>query len=129
MKQAHPDADILVHPESPAAVIEQADVVGSTSVLLKATTERSAHKFIVATDRGIFYQMQKASPHKTFLEAPTAGHGATCRSCAQCPWMAMNSLELVEKALRTGSPEIIIDRDIAEQAARSLNQMLHFKSR
>ena len=91
LKQVYPDAAVLVHPESPDSVVQVADVVGSTSQLLKSSYELPNQTFIVATDRGIFYKMQQASPDKQFLEAPTAGSGATCKSCAHCPWMAMNS--------------------------------------
>src|SRR5690606_20330333 len=93
LKKAWPDAAVLVHPESPASVVEIADVVGSTSQLIKAACDLPNQTLIVATDRGIFYKMQQLAPHKTFIEAPTAGSGATCRSCAHCPWMAMNGLE------------------------------------
>ncbi|UCE89197.1 MAG: quinolinate synthase NadA, partial [Pseudomonadota bacterium] len=92
LRSQHPDAAVLVHPESPTAVIELADVVGSTTQLIQAAHDLPNPTFIVATDRGIFYKMQQAAPHKTFLEAPTAGAGATCVSCAHCPWMAMNDL-------------------------------------
>jgi len=90
LRQEHPDAKVLVHPESPASVVEQADVVGSTSQILNAAKSMDAETFIVATDKGIFHKMQQI-PGKTFIEAPTAGNGATCKSCAQCPWMAMSS--------------------------------------
>ena len=94
LKQVHPEAAVLVHPESPAAVIELADRVGSTTQIIRAAQELPNQTFIVATDQGIFYKLQQAAPDKTFIIAPTAGNGATCRSCANCPWMAMNDLEL-----------------------------------
>ncbi|MCB1699137.1 MAG: quinolinate synthase NadA, partial [Halioglobus sp.] len=90
LKQVHPDAAVLVHPESPASVVELADVVGSTSQLIKAAQTMPNEKFIVATDNGIFHKMRSMAPGKVFIEAPTAGNGATCRSCAHCPWMGMN---------------------------------------
>jgi quinolinate synthase len=92
LKAAYPGSAVLVHPESPSSVVEMADVVGSTSQLIKAAQEMDNQTFIVATDKGIFYKMQQLAPHKTFVEAPTAGSGAACRSCAHCPWMAMNGL-------------------------------------
>lgn len=127
MKGLHPDAAILVHPESPADVIELADAVGSTSQLIKAAQEMPNPKFIVATDRGIFYKMQQLCPEKEFFEAPTAGEGATCRSCAHCPWMAMNGLKEIEDALidPTGK-EVFIDMNLRDGALRSLNRMLDF---
>lgn len=127
LKKLHPDAAILVHPESPESVTAIADVVGSTSQLLKATQELPNKKFIVATDKGIFYKMQQASPNKIFLEAPTAGNGATCRSCANCPWMAMNNLELIHQSLTTGSNEILVAPELIEKALIPLEKMLNFK--
>lgn len=126
MKALYPDAAVLVHPESPEAVIELADVVGSTSQLIKATQEMDCQSFIVATDKGIFYKMRQLSPNKTFIEAPTAGEGASCRSCASCPWMAMNTLEALLHSLRTGSNEIIVDPAIVPKAVRPLQRMLDF---
>lgn len=127
LKAIYPDAAILVHPESPEAVVEIADVVGSTSQLLKATKELPNDTFIVATDRGIFYKMKQASPDKRFVEAPTAGSGATCRSCAHCPWMALNSLELLRNALRDGTDEIFVDESVRVKALKPLQRMLDFK--
>ena len=126
LKQQHPDAIVLVHPESPAAVAGLADVVGSTTTIIKATREMSARKFIVATDRGIFYKMQQAAPDKQFIEAPTAGKSATCKSCAHCPWMAMNNLHKLAAALGFGLNEIHIDRQIIERAKRPIQRLLDF---
>lgn len=127
LKAIYPDAAILVHPESPESVVEIADVVGSTSQLLKASKEMANDTFIVATDRGIFYKMKQASPNKRFVEAPTAGSGATCRSCAHCPWMALNSLELLRNALRDGTDEIFVDDEVRVKALKPLQRMLDFK--
>ncbi|NLD13680.1 MAG: quinolinate synthase NadA [Gammaproteobacteria bacterium] len=124
----YPDAAVLVHPESPEAVVELADVVGSTSQLLKATQTMDRDTFIVATDKGIFYKMQQASPHKTFIEAPTAGEGASCRSCASCPWMAMNTLEATLHSLQTGANEIQVDAALVPKAVKPLQRMLDFTS-
>ena len=87
LKKIHPDAGILVHPESPSEVIAMADAVGSTSHLIKASQELDFEKFIVATDKSIFYKMMQLSPNKEFFEAPTGGVGSSCKSCAHCPWM------------------------------------------
>ncbi len=127
MQAVYPEAAILAHPESPESVLELADVVGSTTQLLKASRERPEQQFIVATDRGIFYKMQQSSPHKTFIEAPTAGNGATCRSCAHCPWMAMNQLDALEHSLRTGDNEITVDPGLREAALVPLKRMLSFR--
>lgn len=128
LKEEHPDAAVLVHPESPASVIEMADAVGSTTQLIKAAQTLPHQKLIVATDRGIFYKMQQACPDKVMLEAPTGGDGATCRSCAHCPWMAMNGLEAIYSAL-TDAPEaheIHVAEDVRLKALIPLNRMLDF---
>ena len=126
MRRVYPDAGILVHPESPAAVAAMADCVGSTSQILKAASDLPHDTFIVATDRGLFHKMRKANPQKRFIEAPTAGDGATCRSCAHCPWMAMNELRELRDALRDGSNEILVDAETAERAMLPLQRMLDF---
>jgi len=126
MKVLYPQAAVLAHPESPTAVLELADVVGSTTQLIKATQELPNEQFIVATDRGIFYKMQQLSPHKSFIEAPTAGEGAACRSCANCPWMAMNTLEALLLGLQNGDNEVIVDPAIIPKAVRPLQRMLDF---
>ena len=126
MKALYPDAAILVHPESPESVIALADAVGSTSQLIKAAQTLPHPRMIVATDRGIFYKMQQAAPDKILIEAPTAGEGATCRSCAHCPWMAMNGLDNLLHVLRTGDQEIHIDPALALRAKLPLDRMLNF---
>ena len=126
MKALYPDAAILVHPESPTSVIELADAVGSTSQLIAAAQRLPNKTFIVATDRGIFYKMQQLCPDKVFVEAPTAGNGAACRSCAHCPWMAMNTLERTLQCLREGSNEIFVEPSVIPQAVRPLKRMLDF---
>ena len=128
LKQQHPDAAVLVHPESPEAVIAIADAVGSTSQLIKAAQQLPQQTLIVATDRGIFYKMQQACPDKVMLEAPTGGDGATCRSCAHCPWMAMNGLVAIHAALQesAGEHEILVDEAIRQKALIPLDRMLAF---
>ncbi len=127
LKQTHPDAAVLVHPESPESVVALADVVGSTSQLIKAAQTLPNRVFIVATDQGIFYKMQQLCPDKTFYIAPTAGSGATCRSCANCPWMAMNALDNMAATLESGANEIFVDKALGERAMVPLNRMLNFK--
>ncbi len=125
LRALHPDAKVLVHPESPPSVIAQADVVSSTSGLIKAVKTLPAQKFIVATDKGIFYKMQQAAPDKILLEAPTAGDSATCRSCAHCPWMAMNGLRKLAAALRDGrNHEVQIAAEIARRAVLPITRLL-----
>lgn len=126
LKANHPEAAVLVHPESPQAVIALADVVGSTTAMIKAAQSLPNRTFIVATDNGILHKMRKAAPGKLFIEAPTAGVGATCKSCAHCPWMAMNDLEKVAHVLETGANEIRIDETIRRKAVVSINRMLEF---
>lgn len=126
LKKVYPNAAILVHPESPQSMVEMADVVGSTTQLIKASQTMPNDTFIVATDNGIFYKMRQLSPEKTFIEAPTAGSGATCRSCAHCPWMAMNDLESIYHSLRTGANEVLVDPALAKKALIPLERMLNF---
>ena len=128
LKAVYPDAAVLVHPESPQAVIAIADVVGSTSQLIHASNTLPNQQFIVATDEGIFYKMKQLAPNKEFLIAPTAGSGATCRSCANCPWMAMNNLELIIHALEEGTDEVHIDPALGLKAMKPLQRMLDFKA-
>jgi quinolinate synthase len=128
LKRIYPDAAVLVHPESPQSMVELADAVGSTTQLITASQTLSNDTFIVATDNGIFYKMQQLSPNKTFIEAPTAGSGATCRSCAHCPWMAMNGLENIYQALLTGDNEVFVEASLSEAALKPLRRMLDFKS-
>ncbi len=127
LKALYPQAAVLVHPESPEPVVALADVVGSTSQLIKAAQELPNQEFIVATDQGIFYKMQQLCPDKTFHVAPTAGSGATCRSCANCPWMAMNALENLASVFERDDNEIHVDPELARKAMIPLQRMLDFR--
>ena len=126
LKKVYPEAAVLVHPESPAAVVELADRVGSTSQIIRAAVEMDNRQFIVATDQGIFYKLQQQAPDKEFIIAPTAGNGAACRSCANCPWMAMNDLESLAGAFDRDDNEIFVDPAVGEQAMVPLRRMLDF---
>ncbi|MFL0805767.1 MAG: quinolinate synthase NadA [Oceanobacter sp.] len=126
LKLVYPDAAVLVHPESPQSVVEMADAVGSTSQLIQAAIDLPNPALIVATDKAIFYKMQQAVPDKLLIEAPTAGNGATCRSCAHCPWMAMNGLRNIRDVLQQGNQEIFVDEALRQGAVRSLQRMLDF---
>jgi len=126
LKQVYPAAAVLVHPESPASVLDLADRVGSTSQIIKAACEMDNAQFIVGTDQGIFYKLQQQAPQKEFIIAPTAGNGATCRSCAHCPWMAMNDLESLAAVFSRDDNEIFVDPAIGEQAMIPLRRMLDF---
>ncbi|MFZ9034526.1 MAG: quinolinate synthase NadA [Francisellaceae bacterium] len=128
LKAALPDAAVLVHPESPKEVVDMADVVGSTSQLLKASKELPHKYFIVATESGILYKMRQASPDKQFIEAPTGGHAAECKSCAICPWMKLNGLKNLAAVLQNENNEIKVDKTIRSQALMPLNRMVEFQN-
>ncbi|MGD8416363.1 MAG: quinolinate synthase NadA [Pseudomonadales bacterium] len=131
LKAIYPEAGVLVHPESPAAVIDIADAVGSTSQILKAAETLPHETFIVATDRGLFHKLRQRNPDKRFIEAPTAGEGAMCRSCAHCPWMAMNELTALAELLKSDTlferNEVLVDPEIGRRAMIPLERMLAFK--
>lgn len=126
LQKLHPDAAVLVHPESTESVVAQADVVGSTTALIQAVATMSNKEFIVATDASIFNKMRQVAPDKILMEAPTAGEGATCQSCANCPWMGMNSLQNLAEVLEHGTNEIQISKDLAEKAKIPIMRMLDF---
>ena len=126
LKAEHPHAKVLAHPESPAAILALADAVGSTSGILKAARELDASTFIVATDNGLMHKLRTLNPHKTFLEAPTAGNSATCKSCAHCPWMAMNSLQGLAAVLESGGNTIEVDAALGLRARLPIDRMLAF---
>lgn len=126
LREQHPEAMILVHPESPKSVVDKAHVVGSTSALIKAVVEGQAHEYIVATDNGILHRMRQLAPGKVLIEAPTAGNSATCKSCAHCPWMAMNGLQGVVDCLEQGLGEIQVEEPVRTQAKACIDRMLDF---
>ncbi len=129
LREQHPDAQILVHPESPKSVVDIAHVVGSTSALIKAVVEGKAREYIVATDNGILHRMRQLAPDKILIEAPTAGNSATCKSCAHCPWMAMNGLRGVIACLEQGQGEIRLDEPTRLKALGCIERMLDFTAR
>lgn len=133
LRKVYPEAGILVHPESPGSVIASADVVGSTKAIVDAAAQMPNEVFIVATDRGIFHKLRQQNPGKTFIEAPTAGDGATCRSCAHCPWMAMNELRALDRVLSDAEYrskcEIHVDPELGQRAKLPLDRMLAFQAR
>jgi len=128
VRKLHPDAAVLVHPESPESVIQQADLVGSTTALINGVASLPNKTFIIATDKRIFNKMKQIAPSKTLIEAPTEGEGATCQSCARCPWMGMNSLQNLEQVLESGANEIYISPELARKAARPIKRMLDFSA-
>ena len=126
IRKVYPDAAILAHPESPGSVLEMADVIGSTTQIINAAKSLPNTQFIVATDSGIFHKLQQVAPDKEFIIAPTAGEDATCRSCARCPWVAMNALENTFESLLTRSNEVLVDKALGEKAMLPLQRMLDF---
>jgi quinolinate synthase len=126
LKKLHPEAAVLVHPESPQSVVDLADVVGSTTALIDAVKNRSETTFIIATDNGIFHKMHEVAPNKKLIEAPTMGESADCESCAHCKWMAMNTLENCLSTLQTGNNEIFINTDIRKKAKNAIQKLLDF---
>ena len=127
LKELYPESDILVHPESPRSIIQLADVVGSTTQLIEASEKSNKKYIIVATEKGIFYQMKKLSPDKIFMEAPTEGEGATCKSCGRCPWMNMNSLDKILNVFNSNTNEIKLSHDTILKAKKSIDRMISFR--
>lgn len=128
LKRVHPDAAVLAHPECSTQVLERADTIGSTSALFNAVTTRREKTFIIATDRAMIYSMQRAAPDKVLIPAPTQGAGASCRSCAHCPWMALNSIDQFIEGDVIG--EVIeLSDDIIERASVSMGRMIEFSQR
>jgi quinolinate synthase len=126
LRARHPNAQVLVHPESPQSVVDQADVVGSTSAMIKAVVDGSATEYIIATDKGILHRMRQLAPNKVLIEAPTAGNSATCKSCAHCPWMAMNSLTDILHCLEHESGEVFVTEPTRQEALDCIERMLTF---
>jgi len=112
LKTENPDAVVIAHPECNPDVLEHAEVVGSTSRLLKEVETNPAKKFIVATEDGIFHQMKKLRPDVELIQAPTGTHCA----CNQCPYMKLNTLEKIRNSLATLSPEVKLDPNMIEKA-------------
>ena len=122
----HPDCDVLVHPESPRSIIQLANTVGSTTKLIEASKASKKKYIIVATEKGILYQMKKFSPNKIFLEAPTEGEGATCKSCGRCPWMNLNIVQKLLDVFNAKTNEIVLSRDIINKAKKPIDRMINF---
>ncbi len=112
--------------EADIRILLEMVVVGSTTQIIRAAQTMDTTTFIVATDKGIFHKMKAAAPGKIFIEAPTAGNAATCKSCAHCPWMAMNGLANLAEVLQTGKNEIRLDADVSRRAKHAIQRMLDF---
>jgi len=120
LKERHPQAKVLAHPECPEAVLRHADYVGSTTGILKYAQQSPAAEFIVATENGILHQMEKACPEKIFISAP--GEGGC--SCSECPHMKLNTMEKVYLCMRDRTPEITLDEELRQRALRPILRML-----
>lgn len=125
LKEQHPNALVIAHPECEEQVLSHADFIGSTTGLLKYTQTNSAKEFIVATETGILYQMQKASPDKTFIPAPPDNSCA----CNDCPYMKLNTLEKVYLCMKNEVPEVTIPEHLREDALKPLKRMLEISAK
>lgn len=129
MQKEHPDAKVLVHPEAPSEVVALADYVGSTSQILNYVKNSDANEFIIATERNIFYKISQACPKKVLFQAPIASDKGQCISCANCPWMGLNSLEKLIKAIENPLDfSIHVEQNVCNEAVKPLNRMLNFAS-
>ena len=122
------DVEVLAHPESNSKVLDQADFVGSTTALIDYAKKSKAKNLIVATDKGIFYKMTKAAPDKNLIEAPTSGESATCKSCAACPWMSMNTILSLKQSIISQKNQIVVPPFIIEKARKPIEKLLEFAS-
>lgn len=125
LKAQHPAAKVIAHPECEAAILEYADFIGSTSALLKYTKTSEAKQFIVLTETGIIYQMQKASPGKTFIPAPPNNNCA----CNDCPYMKLNTLEKIYNTLKYEQPELLMDPLLINKAKQPILKMLELSAK
>lgn len=129
LKEKHPNASIIAHPESEEPVLELADYIGSTTGLLKHTINSPEKEFIVATESGILHQMRLASPDKMFHVAPTAKNGHACIACSDCPHMKLNTMEKLYACLRDESPEILLSEEVIEKARKPIDLMLEISAK
>ncbi len=120
LRVRHPNAKFIAHPECEPHLLEMADFIGSTTGLLKYTINNEATEFIVATEAGILHQMEKSSPHKTFIPAPPNNNCA----CNECPHMKRNTMEKLYVCMEYGQPEIILPEWIIEQGRACIDRML-----
>lgn len=126
LKKQYPDADVLAHPECKAVLLKLADKVGSTAALLKHAVKSDKKRFIVATESGILHEMQKQCPDKEFIPAPP--EDSTC-ACNECNYMRLNTLEKLRDCLRDETPEIVVDKNVAERAIRPIQRMLDISAK
>ena len=124
LKAANPGVEVLAHPECKAPILAQSDVIGSTKALLQHTIQSPAKRFIIATESGILFEMQRACPDKEFIPVPPeVTEGVGC-SCNECEYMRMNTLEKVYNCLINETPEIEVEKETAKKAISSIQRML-----
>lgn len=126
LKKLHPQAKVLAHPECKGAVLQLADVIGSTAALLKYAVQNEAEEFIVATESGILHEMQKSCPQKKFIPAPP--NDSTC-ACNECNYMRLITLEKLYNTLKYEWPEIEVDAQTAEKAVKPIHKMLEISKK
>ena len=124
LKERHPNAKFIAHPECEEAVLAMADYIGSTTGLLKYTINNEAQEFIVATESGIIHQMEIANPTKTFIPAPPNNNCA----CNDCPYMKRNTLEKLYLCLKNGLPEVTVPENIIVEARKPIERMLEISA-
>jgi quinolinate synthase len=126
LKEQHPQAKLLAHPECREAVLRHADYIGSTTGILSTARESTGTEFIIATETGILHQMQKSCPEKTFIPAPTDGgcQWGEGGACSECPHMKLNTLEKLYVAMRDRRPEINLEEELRQRALRPIQRML-----
>lgn len=128
LKTRHPDAFVIAHPECPEDILRHAHHVGSTSSLLRFTKERPGKEFIVLTETGILHQMEKTSPGSAFYPVPGMEEGGACVSCNNCPYMRLNTLEKVYRAMIHRAPEITVPEHTRAGAEKSLKRMMEMSA-
>jgi quinolinate synthase len=121
LKLKHPDAEVLAHPECDEAVLAEADFVASTTGIIKRAIESPAQTLIIATEDGVFHQIQEKAPHKTLIQAPAMDESCACN---RCPYMRLNTLEKLYLCLRDLRPEVTVPEDIRLRALRPIERML-----
>ena len=121
LKQKHPDAEVLAHPECDQAVLDQADFIASTTGIIKRAVETADRPSIIATEDGVFHAIQQQSPGKVLYQAP--GIDESC-ACNRCPYMRLNTLEKLYLCLRDDGPEVTVPEELAKQALLPIERML-----
>jgi quinolinate synthase len=126
LRLLHPDAEVLAHPECDEAVLEQADFIASTTGIIQRAVESPAQTLIIATEDGVFHQIEKQAPHKKLLQAP--GMDESC-ACNRCPYMRLNTLEKLYLCLRDLQPRVEVPEEIRLRALRPIEKMLELSAR